>query len=187
MNLERPFGVVTPTLDGAVLQALLTVEHLESGAEIHRRCGTGSAHGVRKVLSRLVDQGIVFESDYGNAKYYRLERRHISYAAVVAMANVQTLLVERTREQLSPVRGLLHASFIALEPLTVLLVAQDDAVRSGGVWTFWMEELEKALTIWTGSRPELRQHTAAEFAAMTLPDDALVVTAQSDAPRQLPR
>jgi hypothetical protein len=139
VNLERPFGVVTPTLDGAVLQALLTVDHLESGAEIHRRCGLGSA------------------------QFYRLERRHISYGAIVALGAAQDVLVERIREQLSTVAGLSHASLVGREPLTVLLVARDDTVLSGGVWRYELGQLDSWLSIWTGSQPRLRQHALADI------------------------
>ena len=60
-RLTRP-PVVTPTLDAAVLHARAATTARASGAQVHQMAGTGSPDGVRRVLARLVAQGIVLAS-----------------------------------------------------------------------------------------------------------------------------
>jgi hypothetical protein len=171
MDLARPFAVITPTLDGAVLQALTTVKHMESGAEIHRRCGTGSPHGVRKVLHRLVAQGVADEVDNGNVKYYRLDSRHLAYEAIAQLANLTGLLADRVAHFLDGVAGLTHASFISLDPVTVLLVADNDTVRDGAAWQYRLRALRQAIREWTGEPARTHDLTLANLSELAREDD----------------
>ena len=59
MDLSFPLATIAPTLDAGVLQVLAATTAGCSAAEVHRRLGRGSDEGVRKVLARLVEQGVV--------------------------------------------------------------------------------------------------------------------------------
>ena len=87
MDLAMPLAVVTPTLDAAVLHALAATTARASGAQVHRMAGTGSPDGVRKVLTRLVAQGIVLADEYPNATLYLLNRDHVAAEAIVALTD----------------------------------------------------------------------------------------------------
>lgn len=77
-----PLAVVTPTLDAAVLHALAATTARTSGAQVHRMAGTGSPDGVRRVLARLVGQGVVLAEEHPSATFYLLNQEHVAADAV---------------------------------------------------------------------------------------------------------
>ena len=101
MDLSMPLAVVTPTLDAAVLHALAATTARASGAQVHRMAGAGSPDGVRKVLTRLVVQGIVLADEYPNATLYLLNRDHVAAEAIVALTRLRTPIIERITDALS--------------------------------------------------------------------------------------
>lgn len=93
MNIARPLGVLTPTLDSPVLQVLAGTNAPLPLSEVHRLAGTGSVSGVRKVLLRLVGTGLVWQVPGG----FVLNRDHVAAEAVLALANARTTLWQRIR------------------------------------------------------------------------------------------
>jgi hypothetical protein len=87
--------VVTPTLDAAVLQALAATTAWASGAQVHRLAGAGSSDGVRKVLARLVEQGIVLADEHPHATLYVLNRDHVAAGSIVALTRLRADIVDR--------------------------------------------------------------------------------------------
>lgn len=75
MELGRPFATVTPTLDGDALVVLATHEVAVTTGQIRRVLNGFSEEGIRKVLSRLVAQGVVVAERMGHAYAYRLNTR----------------------------------------------------------------------------------------------------------------
>ena len=101
MRLSRPFEVITPTVDGDVLAVLCRADGPFSGREVHRLAGHWSEAGVRKVLNRLVEQGIVLRQRVGNTYLHSLNRDHIAADAVRAIAYLRETAFELMREALS--------------------------------------------------------------------------------------
>jgi len=167
MDLDRPYALVTSSLDGPVLQALATVEHLESGAEIHRRARTGSAHGVRKVLQRLVRQGLVEAFEHGHAAYYRLNRQHLAYESVLALSDLGPELARRLAPVLARRPGVRHASLFPLgstgQVVTVLLVLDDVAELEDHLWEFTRQVAAERVGDWTGNGFQFRPVSVAEL------------------------
>ncbi|WP_109510306.1 nucleotidyltransferase domain-containing protein [Nocardioides speluncae] len=97
MLLERPFLVVTPTVDGDILLALASAEAEFTPGEVHRLIGEHSLSGVRKALARLTDQGIVAATRRGNAFTYQLSRKHLAAPAIVELAGLRQRFVEKLR------------------------------------------------------------------------------------------
>lgn len=60
--------MVTPTLDGDVLTVLARAESDYTISDLPRVIGRGSTEGIRRVLRRLVDQGIVDRQQVGYLK-----------------------------------------------------------------------------------------------------------------------
>ena len=65
MELNRPFATVTPTLDGDVLAVLAAHDATFTTGQIHRVLNSFSEEGIRRVLSRLVLQGVVLAERVG--------------------------------------------------------------------------------------------------------------------------
>lgn len=95
MLLQRPFEAITPTLDGPVLQVLAGAEASFTVSRITTLVGDASPAGVRRVLRRLVDQGLVLREGDGVAHLFRLNRDHLLAGPVVEVARIRERLRER--------------------------------------------------------------------------------------------
>ncbi len=93
MDVSMPITSVVPSLDGPVLAFLSATTGPTGLAEIHRRVGRGSKSGVRNVLLRMVEVGIVQEVPGG----YVLNRKHLAAPAVELLAEMHGELIRRIR------------------------------------------------------------------------------------------
>lgn len=96
MDVTTPISSVIPSLDGPVLAVLAGTDDAMSLAEIHRVADRGSKAGVRRVLMRLVDTGIVWQVPGG----YVLNRSHVAAPAIEALSALHGTLTERIRDTL---------------------------------------------------------------------------------------
>lgn len=97
MDVAAPLRAVVPTLDGPVVAVLAATTAPLSLAEVHRRAGEGSKSGIRRVLLRLVGEGLVHEVPGG----YVLNRDHLAAPAVELLANLHGELVARIRGEVA--------------------------------------------------------------------------------------
>jgi len=101
MNLARPYSGVAATVDGDVLVALAGTSRPSSGRHVARLVRRGSQAAVNGALDRLVRQGLVHREPAPPAFLYSLNRDHVGYAAVVALADMRAELLGRLRRRLS--------------------------------------------------------------------------------------
>jgi predicted nucleotidyltransferase len=97
MDFRRPFTLVTPTLDGDVLNALAIADVEFSGRELARRTGHGSTEGIRRAAERLVTEGIVSRRAVGGAHLYRLNRDHVAARWIEGIAALPDQVIDRLR------------------------------------------------------------------------------------------
>jgi len=97
MDLSHPIRCVVPSLDGPVLEALTSTTSPASLTEVRRRAGLGSLSGVRKVLRRLAEQGVVHHDPAG----YALNRDHVAAPALLLLAQLHGEVAVRIRAWLS--------------------------------------------------------------------------------------
>jgi len=98
MQIQSPFAVLAPTVDGAVLSVLA---HTPRGwpctlSFIVERVGR-SRSGVLLVLERLVEQGIVLFDDITGVKTFQLNHDHLLAPQVIAISNARTVFIDRLR------------------------------------------------------------------------------------------
>ncbi|MGH9001235.1 MAG: nucleotidyltransferase domain-containing protein [Acidimicrobiia bacterium] len=86
-----------PSLDGVVLAALAGTTGPLTLTTAHQLAGRGSLSGVRRVLLRLVRNGIVDEVPGG----YVLNRDHVAAPAVERLAQLRGELFDRMRTQVA--------------------------------------------------------------------------------------
>lgn len=67
MDIGHPLATVTPTVDGDVLAVLAQNEATFTPGQLRRLLGRYSEAGIRKVLMRLTEQGVVHGDRVGNA------------------------------------------------------------------------------------------------------------------------
>lgn len=93
MDVSRPISSVAPSLDGPVLAALAGTTAPLRLAEVHRIAGRGSLSGVRLVLVRLVESGLVSQVPGG----YVLNRDHVAAPAVQQLTRLWGEVFDRIR------------------------------------------------------------------------------------------
>jgi predicted nucleotidyltransferase len=160
MDVQHPLAVVTPTLDGDVLTRLALADAAFTPGQLSKLVPTGSVAGIRKVLNRLTDHGIVIATRAGNAAIiYALNREHLAADAIIALAEQPTMLRKRidallTGWSIPPVYASIFGSWARGEATTasdvdLLLVRPADAPDD--LWDAQVGSLEDAVSRWTGN------------------------------------
>ena len=190
MDLAMPLAVVTPTLDAAVLHALAATTARASGAQVHRMAGTGSPDGVRRVLTRLVAQGIALAEEHPNATLYLLNRDHVAADAIVALTRVRTTIIDRITEALShwspePVHASLFGSFARGEATTtsdidILVVVGPAGAADQDGRVAQIDQLSADILRWTGNRGHIVDPTPDILSAMIAAEDPLLASWRAD-------
>lgn len=173
VQLSQPLAVVTPTLDGPVLAVLARAQESFTTGQLNRMLDQGSEEGIRKVLRRLTQQGIVTAERVGAAFNYRLNREHLAAEHIIGLANLRAALFDRIEETLegwpqSPVyaavfgsagRGVMRVD----SDIDVLLIREDssDDVQ----WQLQVDGLVRAVTGWTGNDTRPLEFTVTELEA----------------------
>ena len=188
MDLSNPLAVVTPTLDAAVLQALAATTGWATGAHVHRMAGSGSDDGVRRVLARLVDQGIVLADQHSHATLYLLNRDHVAAGAIATLTRLRGVIIDRIKGALDswspvPAHASLFGSFARGQATTdsdIDLLVVTEARANPDVITEAVDRLAADIRKWTGNNAQIVDRKPEELAAMIASDDPLVASWRAD-------
>ncbi|MEU0789672.1 nucleotidyltransferase domain-containing protein [Amycolatopsis sp. NPDC005961] len=173
MELNRPLATVTPTLDGDVLAVLAGFDGTFTTGQLHRVLGKHSEEGIRKVLQRLVRQGVVHSDRVGNAFAYRFNRDHLAAEHITGLAGLRGRLLERiestleswqSRPKYAAVFGsAARGSMMVDSDIDLLLVRPDEANEDR--WALQVDGLAADVSRWTGNDARILEFTVAEVAA----------------------
>lgn len=185
MDLSNPLATIAPTLDAGVLQVLAATTSGCTAAEVHRRLRRGSDEGVRKVLGRLVGQGIVAVETVARSSVYRLNREHLAARHIIGLTRLRDELVEHVRSEVErwdppPLHAGLFGSFARGEAdadsdVDVLLVRPDpwdDSCEES--WLHQIDTLDRHVLAWTGNEAHVVDLTSDTLREMVLARDPLV-------------
>ncbi len=161
MDLKHPFRIVTPTLDGEVLRTLAGTTRALTGRQVERLVGDKSHEGIRRVLARLVEQGIVSQEPAGPAFHYRLNREHLAAPYVEGIASLRLRLIEMLRTAIGnwttpPSLAVLFGSAGRGEASTrsdldVLVIRPRGVDPDDQTWRDQLDQLATEATCWTGN------------------------------------
>lgn len=161
MNVSRPSEAVVPSLDGPVLMALATLTAPVTGRQVHQLTGSGSEAGVRNVLTRLVHQGIVRATRAGSAFLYAVNREHVAWPAVQALAGLRGEFLSRLRTtfadwKLRPRSAAVFGSLARGDgdsdsDIDMLLIRQRGTAIDDEVWQAQVAQLREDVLSWTGN------------------------------------
>ena len=163
---------VTPTIDGGVLSVLARAEAAFTAPKVQRLLDRHSVPGVRKVLNRLVEQGIVNADQAGRTLTYRLNRDHLAAAPIIELAHLDDALIERIRAAVAtwdraPLLVMLFGSAATGRmrvdsDIDVFVVANEprDAVD---LWRAQLSDLELDITKWTGNDARVLAYTVEDL------------------------
>jgi len=101
MDLSDPTRSVTPTLDGPVLAVLAAAGSPMTVGDVARQVVRGSEIGIRRCLSRLVQEGIVKATEMGRNRVHELNREHLAAPVAVLLGGLRPLLFDRIRKELN--------------------------------------------------------------------------------------
>jgi len=173
MELQRPMATVTPTLDGDVLAVLALHDVAFTTGQLHQMLTRHSESGIRKVLQRLVEQGVVLSDRVGNAFAYRLNHDHLAAAHILGLARLQETLLRRIEDRLAswappPPYAAVFGSAArgAMSPgsdLDLLLIRPNGV--DSDIWEAQANDLAADVTHWIGNDTRILEFTAADLAA----------------------
>jgi hypothetical protein len=173
MQLSRPLATVTPTLDGDVLAVLAQHEAAFTAGQLNRILDRYSAEGIRKVLRRLVRQGIVLSTRVGAAYTYELNFEHLAAGPIIQLARLPQKLLQQIEQQLenwhlppryaaifgSAARGTMTEE----SDIDILLVRADDTPLD--IWDAQVSALASDVSRWTGNDARPLEYTVSELLA----------------------
>lgn len=188
MQLQSPFSVVTPTLDGEVLAVLARVESSLTVAKMWVLLPHRSDEGIRKVLRRLSAQGVVTSEVVGMVTTYRLNRRHLAAPHLVAIARLQDTLVERMRESVDawPTPPRWSALFGSAARGEMRVESDIDVfIVNPGVepesWEAWTSQFAAEVSDWTGNDVRVLSLTEEEVQLGASRQDPIISSLLEDA------
>jgi predicted nucleotidyltransferase len=174
MDLSRPYSAVAATVDGDVLIALAGTTRPSTGRQVARLVRRGSQPAVNAALDRLVRHGLVHRTAAPPALLYTLNREHVGYAAVEALAAMRTDLLHRLRElfagwAVSAVHVSMFGSAARADggidsDIDLVVVRPSGVPEEDDRWRAQLSELTAAVCLWTGNPASI-----AELAEETLP------------------
>jgi hypothetical protein len=173
MRLQNPLSVVTPTLDADVLMALGSASRAFTAGELHRLIGKHSHTGIRKVLLRLEDEGILTSESIGNAVAYRFNNDHMAAPAIVELVKLRFAYLDRLREAFgawdpAPVFAAMFGSAARGEmtnssDIDLFVVRPDDLGAAARVkWDDNLQALQRNASRWTGNDVRALEMSLAE-------------------------
>ena len=178
MDFSQPFRAVTPTLDGPVLRVLARTTQPMTRQQVADRIGEASEAGVRKVLRRLAEQGVVIEQRIGTHYTYVGNREHILWPAVEVFMSAADRLDTTIREHVEtwevPALSVELFGSVAAGTSTVnsdvdLMVYRPSLTDAQvELWDSQVAELRMAVERWTGNACEILEidpQTLVEMAA----------------------
>jgi len=158
MEVQRPFRVVTPTLDGDVLAAMAVADDAFTISQLARLIDA-SDEGLRKVVRRLTAQGIVTATNHGRLTTYSFNRRHLAAEPLLALASLRRSLLSGIEEALrnwpvAPVYGAVFGSagrgeMSERSDIDVFLVRPTGVDEE--VWDSQVDAFSGQVRAWTGN------------------------------------
>ena len=169
---------MTPTLDGPVLRVLARTTHPMTRQQVADLIGAASEAGVRKVLRRLAEQGLVIEQRIGRQYTYVGNREHIMWPAVEVFMSAADRLDTTIREHVETwevpalsveLFGSVAAGTSTADSDVDLMVYRPSLTQDQvGLWDSQVAELRMAVERWTGNACEIFEidpRTLVEMAA----------------------
>lgn len=184
MDVAHPIRAVVPSLDGPVLEALAGTRRPLSTLDVHRLSRVGSSMGVRRVLQRLAEQGIVLADHRGNAIYYTANRGHLAWPAIEILAGLRRALHESVASSIDswavrPVHASLFGSAArgdgdAASDVDLLLVRPEVEPGEAEAWDTQVDSLRTLVVGLTGNRCQAFVVTLTRLAEHVAAEDPLV-------------
>ncbi len=193
MDLSRPYTALCPALGGDVLAALAGTRRPLTGREVARLAGRRSHVGVRDVLARLVEQGLVDRQEAGPALLYTLNRDHLAAPAVAVLAGMRSDLVRRLRTAIEtwdipPVHASMFGSAArgdgdSQSDVDIFIIRSTHVDDDDDAWRMQLDTLAARVLRWTGNDARIAEVGEAEIPRLREAELPIVQNLRHDAIR----
>ena len=190
MQFDHPFAVITPTVDGDVLAVLARADSAFTTRQVHRILDRYSYSGVRKVLERLSEQGVVDTQRYGTTDVFRLNREHLAAGPIIELAGLRATVIERVQVEikrwpLPPVYAALFGSAArgGMYPgsdIDLFVVRPSKVNAEDQQWLEQLGQLESRVTAWTGNDARVLEYSDESVRALWS-DEPVLESVRTDA------
>jgi predicted nucleotidyltransferase/predicted transcriptional regulator len=184
VDFSQPFRAVTPTLDGPVLRVLSRTTRPLTRGQVVDLVGEASEPGVRKVLRRLTEQGIVIEQRIGGQYSYTANREHILWPAVDVLMTAGNRLDARIRQLVEAwavpalsvelFGSVADGTSTSQSDVDLMIYRRDLSEEDADIWDQQVAELRMAVERWTGNRCEVLEIDPAALVEMAAADELLL-------------
>lgn len=191
MDLARPYGALSPTLEGDVLVVLARTTRGLTGREVARLARRGSQRGVLSALERLVEQGLVERAETGAGFQYTLNREHLAAPAVEALVGIRSAFWERLRGEVAdwdpPAT---HVSVFgsaargegdAASDIDILVVRPEGLSSEDSRWRAQVAEIAERVRLWTGNHAGIAEIGESDLPGLARERPALADNLRADA------
>lgn len=180
MDVSMPITTVIPSLDGPVLAALAVRTSPMGLAAVQRSAGVGSKSGIRSVLLRMVEEGLVQEVPGG----YLLNRDHLAAPAIELLATLHGELAARVRAAVA--EWTRPPSLVGLfgsaarrdgdvsSDVDVLVVSEDPDLDDQ------VDDLAEQIRRWTGNPAQVIGKTPEEIARLRAAGEPIIAELERD-------
>lgn len=175
MDLSQPYAAICPSLEGPVLDVLVHTTRPLTGRDVARLARRGSERGVRLVLHRLVEHGLVSAQEAGPALLFALNREHVAANLVEGLAQLRAELIVRIRRELAswstpPVHASVFGSAAREDgdtesDIDLLVVRPHKVDEDDPAWREQMHRLAEKIERWSGNHASLHELSPAQLAA----------------------
>lgn len=185
VELGAPLLDVSPSTRGALLQALSRLQQPVTRRQLAAAAGVAPGNA-SSVIADLIEAGIVTERAAGRSSIVQLNREHLAFAAIVALAELRGELIRRLRDRLGTWRDLTGAWLFGS-------VARGDAGRASDIdMLIITPDLQSAdlherlsgltsdVRAWTGNEVQLVEHSPDSWRKLVRSKNPLVEQIRAD-------
>ncbi|WP_162453007.1 nucleotidyltransferase domain-containing protein [Phytoactinopolyspora mesophila] len=192
MDLTEPPTALTSRLTIAVLRSLASRRGSATTEQVRRTAGIGTAAGVRRVLEKLIEHGLV--TDTGPATrpaLYELNRDHVLYPAVQALLAAREALPRLLGESISqwrliPVNASLFGSAARRDgglhsDIDLLVIRPTGLAGDEPEWMQQLHDVRGQIHRWTGNHLQVLDRSWSGLVDLVHADEKIVAEWQRDA------
>lgn len=190
MDLSNPLRSVAPSVDADVLRVLAGSHAWLTGAGVARLANRSYA-GVRAVLHRLVDHGLVEHEAHGSAVSYRLNRDHVLADAVETIVQGSNRIEHSLADDVASWDPEVHALVVygsfarrdgdSQSDIDLMLVRPDTVDPDDERWYGQRHAFAKTVERWTGNTAQIIELSAAELAQAVDDEAELIASLRREA------
>jgi len=186
MDLSQPYTAICPSLEGPVLEVLARTARPLTGREIARLSRRGSERGVRLVLNRLVEHGLVTAQEAGSASLFLLNREHVAANLVEGLLRLRAELIERIRREVHqwispPVHVSIFGSAARADgdtasDIDMLIVRPQQIADEDAAWREQLHQLAEHIELWSGNHASLHELTPRDLKAALRRNEPIITS-----------